>query len=103
MSGASVLDALTRQSRAMGLEAATLSAIVEEASETGARRALASLGLEDKAARRDMDELRDLLSAWRSAKRSAGAAIVSWLSKMLLAALLLGVAIKARLLPGVGQ
>ena len=56
----------------------TLRALVEESSQAGARRALASLGLDDERARRDMDELRELLSAWRDAKRSAWRAVVSW-------------------------
>ena len=93
MSRDDVLALLMRQSEALGLEAATLGALVEEASERGARRALASLGLSDAAARRDMDDLRELLGAWRSAKKSAGAAAVEWLVKLLIALLAVGVVV----------
>ena len=55
----------------------TLRALVEESSQAGARRALAALGLKDEQARRDMDELRELLCAWRDAKRSAWRAVVT--------------------------
>ena len=70
----------------------TLRAIVEEAS--GAVRALASLGLDDERARRDMDELRELLGAWRDVKRSAWQAVVAWLVRLALASLLIGVAVR---------
>ena len=72
----------------------TLRAIVEEASESGAVRALASLGLDDERARRDMDELRELLGAWRDVKRSAWQAVVAWLVRLALASLLIGVAVR---------
>jgi hypothetical protein len=54
----------------------TLRALIEEASEAGAERALGALGLTAPGARRDMDELRELLQAWRDAKRSAWQAVV---------------------------
>jgi hypothetical protein len=72
----------------------TLRAIVEEASESGAMRALASLGLDDERARRDMDELRELLRAWRDVKRGAWQTIVAWLMRLVLATLLIGVAVR---------
>ncbi|WP_343346173.1 DUF6127 family protein [Sphingomicrobium sp. XHP0239] len=103
MSAKSVLAELFRQADEMGMEAVTLSALIEEASERGARRALTSLGLEDKAARRDMDDLRELLGAWRSAKKSAGAAVVSWVVKLALALLLVGLAVRVGMVPGIGR
>lgn len=72
----------------------TLRAVVEEASELGARRALARLGLADAAARDDMVELRELLAAWRDAKRSAWRATVDWLVRGALALLLIGLAVR---------
>ena len=101
--GERILEQLLRQSDAMGVEAVTLAALVEEASERGARRALASLGLQDEAARRDMDDLRELLGAWRSAKKSAGAALVDWIVKLVVALLLLGLAVRIDLFSGIGQ
>ena len=44
-----------------------LRAIVEEASEVGANRVLTRLGLSDPGAQDDIDELRELLRAWRDA------------------------------------
>lgn len=72
----------------------TLRAVVEEASELGARRALARLGLADEAARDDVGALRELLKAWRDAKRSATRAAIGWVVRGLLALVLIGVAIK---------
>lgn len=80
-------------------DAALLRAVVEEASELGARRALARLGLADAAARDDMVDLRQLLGAWRDAKTSAWKAAVDWAVRGMLAALVVGLAMKLGL-PG---
>jgi hypothetical protein len=85
------------QAEARGADLVTLRALVEEASQSGARRALGALGLDDPRARRDMDELRELLSAWRDAKRSARQAIVGWAVRVVLALLLIGLAVRLRL------
>jgi hypothetical protein len=76
-----------------------LQGLLEQASETGARRALAGLGLDDASAAKDMGELRELLSAWRDAKRSARKAAIGWVVRMVLALLLIGIAFKLGL-PG---
>ena len=76
-----------------------LQGLLEQASETGARRALAQLGLDDASAAKDMGELRELLSAWRDAKRSARKAAVGWVVRMVLALLLIGIAFRLGL-PG---
>jgi hypothetical protein len=93
-----VLARLMAQSEAKGVDLITLRALVEEASQAGASRALGALGLDDPRARRDMDELRELLSAWRDAKRSARQAVVGWAVRIVLAALLAGMAVKLGLL-----
>lgn len=72
----------------------TLRAIVEEASELGAERALARMGLDDPGAHQDLSELRQLLGAWRDAKRSAWKAAVDWVVRGLLALLLIGLALR---------
>ena len=41
-----------------------------------------------------MEELRELLSAWRDAKRSARKAVIDWLMRGVLALLLVGIAVK---------
>lgn len=92
-----LLATLVAQADGKCLDVVTLRAMVEESSQAGARRALGVLGLDDEKARRDMDELRQLLSAWRDAKTTARNAVVSWLVRIALALLLLGLAVRLRL------
>ena len=82
MSAVRYFASLMAQAEGRGVDLITLRALVEESSQAGARRALASLGLDDERARRDMDELRELLSAWREAKQTAWRAIVTWMVRM---------------------
>ena len=96
MNDDAILARLMAQAESRGGEFVTLRALVEEASEAGAVRALGALGLDDPRARRDMDELRELLSAWRDAKRSAGKAVVGWFVRVMLALLLIGLAVRFR-------
>ena len=100
MSGISndaLLATLVAQAEGKCLDLVTLRAMVEESSQAGARRALGALGLDDERARRDMDELRQLLSAWRDAKKTAWRAVVGWLVRIGLAMLLVGIAVRLRL------
>ena len=92
-----LLATLLAQREAKGVDLITLRALVEESSQAGARRALASLGLDDERARRDMDELRELRSAWRDAKRSAWRAVVTWVVRVACAMVLIGLAVRLRL------
>ncbi len=87
-----ILAGLIAQANAKGCDVATLRALVEEASEAGAERALRRVGLSDLKAGDDVEELRELLSAWRDAKRSAGKAVVGWIVKLLTVGLLIGLA-----------
>ncbi|MFC4291494.1 DUF6127 family protein [Sphingorhabdus arenilitoris] len=89
-----ILLQLAGQAKGKGTDLATLKALIEEASELGAHRAMAGLGLDDPAASKDMAELRELLSAWRDAKKSAGKAAIGWIVKACLALLLIGLAVK---------
>ncbi len=89
-----MLASLIEQSHSDGSDIATLRAIIEEASEIGANRALGRLGLSDDSAHDDIDELRELLSAWRSAKASAWHAAIEWLVRGILALLLIGIAVR---------
>lgn len=93
MSGA-VLAQLMAQGVTAGADLATLRAIAEEAGELGASRALARLGLDDKDAAKDMAELRQLLEAWRDAKKSAWKAVVGWVVRIAGALLLAGLAVR---------
>lgn len=94
MSAGSVLTQLIEQGVEEGVDLSTLRAIVEEAGELGATRALARLGLGDAGAVGDVAELRELLRAWRDAKRSAWKALVAWIARMAAALLLVGLAVK---------
>jgi hypothetical protein len=91
---AAMLARLMAQAQGQGADLITLRALIEEASECGAERALGALGLRDPRARRDMDELRELLQAWRDAKKSAWNAAVRWAIRILLALLVLAMAVK---------
>lgn len=94
----SMLALLIAQAEGQGADLVTLRALIEEASGVGAERALAAIGLTDEHARRDMDALRELLRAWRDAKKSAREAVVSWAVRIVLALLVAGIAVKVGLL-----
>ena len=94
MSGAVLAQLMAQATKPGGADLMTLRAIVEEAGELGATRALTRLGLADDAAQRDMAELRDLLAAWRDAKRSAWKAGFAWIARVAGAVLLAGLAMK---------
>ena len=71
MTNEDMLTALLAQARTEGAELVTLRAIAEEAGELGANRALVRIGLSDEAASGDIDELRELLQAWRRVLEAA--------------------------------
>ena len=89
-----MLTKLIAQAAAEGGELITLRAIVEEASELGATRALDRLRLNDDKAQGDIDELRELLGAWRAAKASAWKAAIEWIVRGAMALLLIGIAVR---------
>ena len=60
------------------------------AAERGAERALAHIGLESGHAAHEIGELRDLLEAWRAARRTAGLTVIKVATTGLLAALPVG-------------
>jgi hypothetical protein len=92
MNSEDMLARLLAQAAEEGVSLLTLRALVEEASELGARRTLAGLGLDDEKAPADLIELRQLLRAWRDAKASAWKAVVEWIVRGVFALLLLGLA-----------
>jgi hypothetical protein len=89
-----MLAGLMMQASEAGAELITLRAIVEETSELAADRVLDRLGLADAGAGDDLSELRELLKAWRDAKTSAWKAFVEWAIRAILAALLIGIAVR---------
>jgi hypothetical protein len=74
--------------------------LLDRAAERGAERVLAHLGLENGHAARDIRELRDLIEAWRDARRTAWQTAVKVITTGILAALLVGAAIKLKLVGG---
>jgi len=74
--------------------------LLDRADERGAERVLAHLGLENGHAAHDIRELRDLLEAWRDARRTAWQTAVKVITTGILAALLVGAAIKLKLMGG---
>lgn len=89
-----LLARLITQAEDAGGDFVTLRAVVEEASELGATRVLARMGLDDANAHEDLAELRELLAAWRDAKRSAWRAAVDWVVRGVLALLLFAIAVR---------
>ena len=89
-----MLARLVAQAAGAGCDLVTLRALVEEASEVGAARALARIGLSDDKAHEDLDELRELLGAWHAAKASAWKAAVEWTVRLVFALLLIGIAVR---------
>ena len=77
-----------------------LDELLTRAAERGAERCLAHLGLENGHAARDIRELRDLLEAWRDARRTAWRTTIKVATTGILAALLVGAAIKLKLMGG---
>ena len=93
MTGAVLAELMAAGARE-GAAMVTLRAIAEEAGELGASRAMTRLGLADDKARADLAELRELLAAWRDAKRSAWRTVLSWVLGWLSALVLAGIALR---------
>ncbi len=94
MTPSDTLASLMAQANQDGADIVTLRAIVEETTEIATNRVLDRLGLADPGAENDLDELRELLQAWRDAKASAWKAFIEWLIRALLAVLLIGIAVR---------
>ena len=89
-----MLASLLAQAGNEGAQIDTLRAIIEETSELAADRVLSRLGLGDANAQDDLDELRELLAAWRDAKSSAWKALIEWAIRAGLALLLIGISVR---------
>ena len=74
--------------------------MLNNAAERGAERCLGHLGLENGSAAKDIRDLRDLLEAWRDARRTAWQTTIKVATTGILAALLVGAAIKLKLMGG---
>ena len=91
---------ITEIDDAITLRPEDLDDLLTRAAERGAERCLAHLGLENGHAARDIRELRDLLEAWREARHTAWQTVVKLVTTGVLAALLVGAAIKLKLIGG---
>ena len=98
-SRSAILAGLVEQARLQGSDIATLRALVEEASAMGADRALARCGLQDAEAGDDIRELRNLLEAWRDARRTAFRTTVRWITTAIILAMMTGLALRMKLPP----
>ena len=88
------MNAPATPAAAEAIDAASLSALIDAAALAGAEAALERIGLTDAAAGEDLRELRQLLGAWRDAKRSVWKAVIDWAVRGLLALLLVGIAVR---------
>lgn len=95
-----ILEGLVAQAESQGAARVTLQAIVEDAAQAGAERALKSLGLLDERAGADIQELRELVQGWRDVKKSALRSLIGWIMRSTAALLLLGLSYKLGLLQG---
>jgi hypothetical protein len=93
-------DVLTNESTLL-LRHEDFDELLNRAAERGAERCLAHLGLENGHAAKDIRELRDLLEAWRDARRTAWQTLIKVVTTGILAALLVGATIKLKLMGGV--
>ena len=53
-----------------------LEKLIEQAAKSGAKKALAELGLDDASARKDLRDLRDLLASWQRIRQEASKSII---------------------------
>jgi hypothetical protein len=90
----------TQNPSVLSMRQEDLDELLTRAAERGAERCLAHLGLENGHAARDIRELRDLLEAWRDARHTAWQTAIKVATTGILASLLVGAAIKLKLMGG---
>lgn len=86
---------ISRKSALITLPHSEFESLLEQAACRGARKALHEVGLNDENAAADVRDLRDLLSAMRTAKQEAFRAVVRWVTVGILILLLAGIAAKS--------
>jgi hypothetical protein len=74
--------------------------LLEQAAARGAKRALADVGLEGEDAAHDIRELRDLLDAFNTAKRTAWQTVIKIITTGFVLALIAGALLKIKLFGG---
>ena len=73
-----------------------LEEMLQRAAEAGAKLALERVGLHDEDAGHDVQDLRELLRSWRSARKSIWDAAIRSLTTMILAFLVASVAVSVK-------
>ena len=53
-----------------------LEKLIEQAAKSGAKKALAEIGLDDASAKKDLRDLRDLLASWQRIRQEASKSII---------------------------
>ncbi len=81
------------ENQTVSIPRAALDAMLEEAAERGATKAMEKVGLHDEHAGKDVAELRGLLEAWRDTKTTVRRTVVKWAITLVLGAIAAGVAI----------
>lgn len=89
-------DRISRAVEGSGMDRDVLDAIVEQAAERGAKKALESVGLHDEDAGNDIRDLRVLLTNWRAAKSTMLQTFVKLSTAAVLGALALGSYLKIK-------
>jgi 2-iminoacetate synthase ThiH len=79
---------MPEERRAMSPE--VIEQMIARAAQQGAKAALESIGLHDENAGQDMKELRNLLDAWRSTKKTVWSQIVKAMTMAVLGAIAAG-------------
>jgi 2-iminoacetate synthase ThiH len=79
---------MPEERRAMSPE--VIEQMIARAAKQGAREALQSVGLHDENAGEDMKELRNLLDAWRSTKKTVWSQVVKAMTMAVLGAIAAG-------------
>jgi 2-iminoacetate synthase ThiH len=79
---------MPEERRAMSPEG--IEQMIARAAQQGAKAALESIGLHDENAGQDMKELRNLLDAWRSTKKTVWSQIVKAMTMAVLGAIAAG-------------
>jgi 2-iminoacetate synthase ThiH len=79
---------MQQERRAMSPE--VIEQMIARAAKQGAREALQSVGLHDENAGEDMKELRNLLDAWRSTKKTVWSQVVKAMTMAVLGAIVAG-------------
>lgn len=91
---------ITETTGLISIRTEDLDDLLTRAAERGAERCLAHLGLENGHAAADIRDLRSLIESWRQARQTAWQTTVKVVTTGILAALIVGLAIKLKIYGG---